>query len=76
MTRSTVALCFLISELVSLATLAAVGRVAAPQLTAATQLLPALGVGAVLNPFVHRRLNQRFLRAFVLVFALVRASCF
>ncbi|MEP7057494.1 MAG: sulfite exporter TauE/SafE family protein [Caldimonas sp.] len=68
--RSTVALCFLIGELVSLATLVAVGRVAAPQLTAAAQLLPALGMGAVLSHVVHHRVNQRFLRAFVLVFAL------
>ncbi len=68
--RSTIALCFLIGELVSLATLLAVGRVGATQLTAAAELLPALAVGAVLSHVVHQRVNTRFLRAFVLVFAL------
>ncbi|MDQ6680987.1 MAG: sulfite exporter TauE/SafE family protein [Pseudomonadota bacterium] len=72
--RSTVALCFLVGELVSLATLVAVGRVGAPQLTAAAQLLPALGIGAVLSHAVHHKVNARFLRAFVLVFALVSGA--
>lgn len=69
--RSTVALCFLLGQLVSLAALVAVGRVGASQMTAATELLPALGMGAVLSHVVHDRVNTRFLRAFVLVFALV-----
>lgn len=69
--RSTVALCFLIGELVSLGVLLAAGRVGSLQLTAAAQLLPALGIGAVLSHAVHHRVNTRFLRAFVLVFALV-----
>ncbi|MGH8796582.1 MAG: sulfite exporter TauE/SafE family protein [Caldimonas sp.] len=70
MMRSTVALCFLIGELVSLATLLAAGRVGSQQLLAAAQLLPALGLGALLSHAVHHRVNARFLRAFVLVFAL------
>lgn len=69
--RSTIALCFLIGELVSLATLVAVGRVGTAQLAAAVELLPALALGAVLSHLVHRRVDPRFLRAFVLVFALV-----
>ena len=69
--RSTVALCFLIGELVSLATRLAAGQVCALQLLAAAQLLPALGLGALLSHAVHHRVNARFLRAFVLVFALV-----
>jgi hypothetical protein len=68
--RSTIALCFLIGELVSLATLLAAGRIGLPQLYAATNLLPALVVGAVLSRVIHRRVNGRFLRAFVQVFAI------
>ena len=68
--RSTIALCFLIGELVSLVTLMAAGRIGLPQLYAAAQLLPALLVGAVLSRVVHRRVNGRFLRMFVQVFAI------
>ena len=69
--RSTVALCFLIGELVSIATLVAVGRVGTPQVAAAAELLPALAIGAMLSHVIHHHVNPRFLRAFVLVFALV-----
>lgn len=69
--RSTVAVCFLAGQLISLATLLAVGRVDAPQMLAAAELLPALGVGAMLSHLVHHQVNPSFLRAFVLVFALV-----
>ena len=68
--RSTIALCFLVGQLVSLATLAAVARVSAAQLMAAVELLPALVFGAVLSHLVHQRVKTGFLRAFVLVFAL------
>jgi hypothetical protein len=69
--RSTIALCFLVGELVSLVTLMVAGRISAPQLAAATHLLPALVLGAVLSRMVHRHVNGRFLRAFVQVFAIV-----
>ena len=69
--RSTIALCFLVGELVSLVTLLATGRVDASQLTAATSLLPALLIGAGLSRVVHHRIDARFLRAFVQVFAIV-----
>jgi hypothetical protein len=69
--RSTIALCFLVGELVSLATLLATGRIDASQLSAATSLLPALLIGAGLSRVVHHRINGRFLRAFVQVFAIV-----
>ena len=68
--RSTVALCFLVGELVSLATLLAVGRVDMAQLSAAAQLLPALAIGAIISHFVHDSVSPGFLRAFVLIFAL------
>jgi len=69
--RSTIALCFLVGELVSLATLMATGRIDATQLSAAGSLLPALLIGAGLSRVVHHRINGKFLRAFVQVFAIV-----
>ena len=69
--RSIVALCFLVGELVSLATLLAIGRIDMTQIVAAAQLLPALVVGALISHVVHGRVSARFLRSFVLVFALV-----
>jgi uncharacterized membrane protein YfcA len=69
--RSTIALCFLVGELVSLAVLTATGRIDGAQLHAAALLLPALVVGAVLSRVVHRRINGRVLRVFVQVFAIV-----
>lgn len=68
--RSTIALCFLVGELVSLATLMATGRIESTQLVAALSLLPALLIGAALSRVVHERINGRFLRAFVQVFAI------
>ena len=74
MMRSTIALCFLVGELVSLATLMAMGRIDGAQLEAAALLLPALVVGAVLSRMVHRRINGRVLRIFVQVFAIVSGA--
>jgi uncharacterized membrane protein YfcA len=69
--RSTIALCFLIGELISLAFLWHAGRIAIPQLVGAAQLLPALGVGALLSRFVHDRINARALRIFVMSFSII-----
>ncbi len=69
--RSTIALCFLIGELISLAFLWHAGHVAIPQLVGAAQLLPALGVGALLSRFVHDRINARALRIFVMSFSII-----
>ena len=69
--RSTIALCFLIGELISLAFLWHAGRIAIPQLVGATQLLPALGVGALLSRFVHDRINAHALRIFVMSFSII-----
>ena len=69
--RSTIALCFLLGQLMSLATLLATGHVSAVQLSAVTSLLPALVLGALLSRLVHHRINGRFLRIFVQVFAIV-----
>ena len=69
--RATIALCFLVGELMSLALLAFGGRFGWAALAASAQLLPALALGAWLSRHVHTRLDARFMRAFVLVFAAV-----
>lgn len=72
--RSTVALCFLTGELISLALLLAANRVEAAHLYAAIELLPALALGVLSSQAIHRRVNGRFLRAFVLAFAAVSGA--
>ncbi len=67
--RATVALCFLIGELVSLALLLATGQVHAEQLRAATVLMPGLVLGAAASHFVHHRVNGPRVRIGVLAFA-------
>lgn len=68
--RATLAACFLIGEIVSLALLAATGRLHADQLTAAAWLLPALVVGLLCTGRMYGRLNGRPLRMAMLAFAL------
>jgi uncharacterized membrane protein YfcA len=72
--RSTIAACFLIGELVSLAFLAASGRVTLGQVTMAAVLVPSLALGGLLSQAVHRRLDGRRLRISVLAFALVSGA--
>lgn len=69
--RSTIALCFLVGELISLAFLWQAGRIDAPQLVGAAELLPALGAGVMLSRFTHHRINARALRVFVMLFSIV-----
>ncbi len=69
--RSTMAACFLIGEILSLALLAGAGRVTWDQLLIAAGLMPALGAGAWLSHATHHRVDGPGLRALVLVFALV-----
>jgi uncharacterized membrane protein YfcA len=69
--RSTIALCFLIGELFSLAFLWHAGRIGSEQLLGAAQLAPALVIGAVLSRLVHKRVNSRGLRIFVMSFSIV-----
>jgi uncharacterized protein len=69
--RSTIALCFLVGELFSLAFLWHAGRIGSEQLTGAAQLLPALAIGAFASRLVHRRVNARALRTFVMAFSIV-----
>lgn len=69
--RSTVALCFLVGEVISLVVLLAAGRVSAEQIQTTLLLLPAVALGSVASHFVHHRVGGPRLRVGVLVFALV-----
>jgi uncharacterized membrane protein YfcA len=72
--RSTVALCFVVGETISLVILFAAGRVTPEHFRVAFLLIPGLALGAVLSRIVHHRLNGRLLRAFVLIFAVVSGT--
>lgn len=69
--RSTMAACFLVGEVLSLALLAGAGRVSLHQLLIAAALMPALLVGAWLSHATHHRVEGPLLRGIVLAFALV-----
>ncbi|MGW4164028.1 sulfite exporter TauE/SafE family protein [Streptomyces sp. NPDC004788] len=69
--RSTVALCFLVGELASLALLFATGKGQPADLGWALALLPAIAVGAWASRLVRHRLNASRMRLFVLGFATV-----
>ncbi len=72
--RSTVALCFLVGEVVSLALLLAAGRGTPAQLGWAVALLPALAAGAWLSRLAHHRIDAARMRPLVLGFALVSGA--
>lgn len=69
--RSTVALCFLVGEIISLIVLLAADKVDGDQIRTAALLLPAVGLGALASHFIHHRVGGPHLRIAVLVFALV-----
>lgn len=69
--RSTVALCFLVGEVISLAVLGISGALQWSHLSYAVLCLPALLLGMGLSSLVHHKLDQRRLRIGVLVFATV-----
>jgi uncharacterized membrane protein YfcA len=68
--RSTVALCFLVGEVISLVLLVATGKADGAQFAAALILLPPLALGALLSRWVHHRLDGRLMRIVVLAFAI------
>ncbi len=72
--RSTIAFCFLVGELISLATLTIAGRTSTLQFEVALLLVPPLALGAMLSRHVHHRVDGRVLRAFVLAFAIVSGT--
>lgn len=67
--RSTVALCFLVGEVISLAVLAIGGKVDADVLIVTMQMLPFLVLGSYMSRFVHHRLDGALLRYLVLGFS-------
>ncbi|MFQ3790370.1 sulfite exporter TauE/SafE family protein [Halomonas sp. A29] len=69
--RATIALCFLIGELVSLAILALAGQFQLHQWLWALALLPALAAGSIASRLVHHRLDARRMRLGVLSFAML-----
>lgn len=72
--RSTLALCFLVGELLSVMLLLVTGQANLGQFAMAALLLPALVAGALLSRYVHHRLSGSRMRTAVLVFALVSGS--
>ncbi|MDE2287773.1 sulfite exporter TauE/SafE family protein [Pandoraea sp.] len=69
--RSTIALCFALGELISLALLLAAGHVTLTLALQAAALIPAVFVGATVSRLVHHRLDDRLMRSCVLGFALI-----
>jgi uncharacterized membrane protein YfcA len=67
--RSTIAFCFLVGELISLALLSLSGRSSPSDLAHALMLMPALLVGVYVSRIARHRVNARGLRILVLVFA-------
>lgn len=69
--RATIAFCFLVGELISLAVLALAGQFQLHQWLWALALLPALAVGSIASRLVHQRLDARRMRLGVLSFAML-----
>jgi uncharacterized membrane protein YfcA len=69
--RSTVAVCFLAGELISLLILALVGKIQSEQLHAALYLFPPVLAGSALSQVTHSRIGGTGLRVSVLAFAIV-----
>ncbi|MGB3423003.1 MAG: sulfite exporter TauE/SafE family protein [Castellaniella sp.] len=67
--RSTVALCFLVGEVISLIVLAIGGKVDTDALIVTMQMLPFLVLGSYASKFVHHRLDGPLLRYLVLGFS-------
>ncbi len=72
--RSTLAFCFLVGQLMSLAVLGLAGHASASQFGDAAMLAPALVFGAALSRFLHTRVGGRVLRLTVLIFAIVSGA--
>jgi uncharacterized protein len=74
MFRATIASCFVIGEVISLAILAVAGHASMAQAPDALVLVPALAAGAYASRFSRERVNARVLRTIVLGFALASAA--
>ncbi|WP_309133287.1 sulfite exporter TauE/SafE family protein [Brevibacterium sp.] len=72
--RSTVAVCFLVGEIISLIVLALSGQVEERTILVTAGLLPFLAIGSFLSRYVHHRLDGPVLRYTVLGFAIVSGA--
>lgn len=72
--RATLAVCFLIGQLISLGFLGIMGRVGGSTLTLSLGLCLPVILGAALSRHAHHRISDRRLRRFVLVFAAVSGA--
>lgn len=69
--RSTLAICFLVGELISILLLWLSHKVEWEQMQIGLYLIPVTALGALLSTRVHRALNGPLVRKLVLVFALI-----
>src|SRR5699024_7351163 len=72
--RSTVAVCFLVGEVISLIVLAFSGQITAETMIATAWRLPFLAIGSFLSRYVHHRLDGPLLRCIVLGVAVVAGA--
>jgi uncharacterized membrane protein YfcA len=72
--RATLAFCFVVGQLISLAFLAVAGQTSPFQFAAAALLVPALAVGAITSRLVHQRMDGRLLRGLVVGFAIASGA--
>ncbi|MBM6590718.1 sulfite exporter TauE/SafE family protein [Brevibacterium sp. RIT803] len=72
--RSTVAVCFLVGEVISLIVLAISGQVSGPTMLFTVAMLPFLAIGSFLSRYVHHRLDGPVLRYIVLGFAIISGA--
>ncbi|RBP61972.1 hypothetical protein DFO66_1173 [Brevibacterium sanguinis] len=72
--RSTVAVCFLVGEVISLVVLALSGQISGHTMLVTAGLLPFLAAGSFLSRYVHHRLDGPVLRYTVLGFAIVSGA--
>ena len=72
--RSTIALCFLLGEIFSLAVLAMKGRLGLAECGAGLALMVPLVLGLAVSGWVHRRLSAERLRDALLIFAVVSGA--
>lgn len=72
--RSTVAVCFLVGEVISLIVLAISGQVHGPAMLFTAAMLPFLALGSFLSKYVHHRLDGPVLRYIVLGFAIISGT--
>ena len=72
--RSTVAVCFLVGEVISLIVLAISGQVSGPTMLFTAAMVPFLAIGSLLSRYVHHRLDGPVLRYIVLGFAIASGA--